>query len=83
METITPNLLGSYTVAKTIVAYFLDFEWQSMSYWRGKSQIISLLKTKNFPLSLSFLRISSASLIGPAVPNASFSLTKVILVLYF
>lgn len=45
--------------------------------------MMSLLKTKKSPEGLSFLRMSSANLRGPAVPSATSSWEYVILILYF
>lgn len=49
LEITTPNLVGSSTLANTIDPSAPFFLWKFFNYYKGKSQTISLLKTKNKP----------------------------------
>jgi hypothetical protein len=77
--TTTPYFDGSSTFVTTIVPSSPCFLWKAARSANGYSQITSEFRTKNGVLS--FPRISSASLRGPAVPRGSVSTEKVILML--
>lgn len=81
--TTTPYRLGSWTVDKTMLAFFPCFLWNYSNYVNGKSQITSLLTTKIMPDELSLRRWSRENLIGPAVPNGYNYCEYVNLTLYF